>query len=101
MQTFVPTAYIKVVKPGAAPGVGQPTPMMGYDYVLTAGAQVPDETITKIVKLLHDNPDKVRGILKTFAEFTPAEMAPKLGGLDLSSGSRRLLRASWVDEVKR
>ncbi len=80
MQAFVPTAYIKVVQPGAAPGVERPTPMMGYDYVLAAGAHVADGTISKVVKLLHDNPGKVRDILRTFAEFEPAGVAPKLDG---------------------
>ena len=87
MQKFVPTSYIKTVKAGAAPGVEKPTPLMGYDYILTAGAHVPDETVGKIVTLLHDNPDKVRGILKTFAEFSPDEMAPKLPGLTYHPGA--------------
>lgn len=81
MQTFVPTSYIKTVAAGTAPGVAVPTPMMGYDYILTAGTKVPDAVITQIVTLLHDNPDKVRAILNTFAEFSPEEMAPALGGL--------------------
>ena len=81
MQVFVPTAYIKTAKPGTGPGLATPTPMMGYDYVLTAGVHVPDEVVTTIVKLLYENPAKVRAILNTFAEFEPGDMAPKLGGL--------------------
>ena len=82
MQKFVPTSYIKVVPAGSAPGVKEDTPMMGYDYVLTAGAHVPDETVREIVELVHENPEKVRGILKTFAEFAPDEMAPDLKGIE-------------------
>ncbi|MCE7029968.1 TAXI family TRAP transporter solute-binding subunit [Jiella avicenniae] len=81
MQKFVPTSYVKVVPAGSAPGVKEDTPMMGYDYVLAVGAHVPDETVRQILELVHDNPDKVRGILKTFAEFSPDEMAPDLKGI--------------------
>jgi uncharacterized protein len=87
MKAFVPTSYVKVVPAGAAPGVEEPTPMMGYDYVLAAGTHVPDELITKIVTLIHDNPEKVRGIVKTLAEFSPEEMAPQFEGLTYHPGA--------------
>ena len=57
------------------------TPMMGYDYVMTVGAHVPDELVEKILAYLHDNPEKVRSIFKTFAEFDPEGMAPDMGDL--------------------
>lgn len=81
MQEFVPTSFIKVVEPGAAPGIDVTTPMMGYDYVMTAGAHVPDEVVTDILQHLYDNPDKVRGIFKTMSGFNKAGMAPDLKGL--------------------
>lgn len=87
MKKFVPTSYIKTVKAGSAPGVEKDTPMMAYDYILTAGAHVPDETIVKIVTVLHDNPEKVRAILNTFAEFDPERMAPVLDGLTYHPGA--------------
>jgi uncharacterized protein len=82
MQEHVPTSYIKVVPGGSAPGVEEDTPMMGYDYVLTGGAHLDDDVVRQIVELLHDNPDKVRGILNTFAEFEPADMAPQFDGIE-------------------
>ncbi|WP_029008224.1 TAXI family TRAP transporter solute-binding subunit [Azospirillum halopraeferens] len=93
MKRFVPTSYVKVVQPGAAPGVAEPTPMMGYDYVLTAGAHVPDAVITRIVTFLHDNPDKVRTSVRTFAEFEPAEMAPRFEGLTYHPGAESYFRS--------
>ncbi|WP_199864403.1 TAXI family TRAP transporter solute-binding subunit [Rhizobium sp. EC-SD404] len=82
MQEFVPTSYIKVVPGGSAPGVEEDTPMMGYDYVLTGGAHLDDALVRQIVELLHDNPDKVRAILNTFAEFAPEDMAPQIEGIE-------------------
>ena len=82
MKGFVPTSYVKVVEPGPnAVGVPDPTPMMGYDYVLTAGTHVPDEVVRTILAAFHDNPDEVRAIRSTFAEFAPESMAPDLGDL--------------------
>lgn len=81
MKEFVPTSYVKVVPAGSAPGVEVDTPMMGYDYVMTVGAHVPDEVVEKILAYLHDNPEKVRSIFKTFAEFDPEGMAPDMGDL--------------------
>ena len=87
MQEFVPTSYIKTVDPGdGIVGVDEPTPMMGYNYILTAGKHVPDETVYEIVKLLHENPEKVRGILTAFADFEPASMAPTYPGLSYHPG---------------
>lgn len=82
MQEFVPTSYIKVVPGGSAPGVEEDTPMMGYDYVLTGGAHLDDALVRQIVELLHNNPDKVRAILNTFAEFAPEDMAPQIEGIE-------------------
>ncbi|MGQ9368318.1 TAXI family TRAP transporter solute-binding subunit [Azospirillum sp. ST 5-10] len=87
MKKFVPTSYVEVVQPGAAPGIEGPTPMMGYDYVLTAGAHVPDDLVKRVVTLLHDHPEKVRGIVKTFADFTPERMAPRFEGLTYHPGA--------------
>ncbi|GLO69978.1 hypothetical protein MACH17_14950 [Phaeobacter inhibens] len=81
VREFVPTAYIDTVPAGSAPGVETDTNMMFYDYVLLAGAHVPDETIAPIVAFIHDNPEKVRSIFKTFARFDPSKMAPDMGGL--------------------
>lgn len=82
MREFVPTAYIKVIEPGTTPGVDEPTPMMAYDYVLTAGTHVDDELVTRIIELIHDNPDKLRAISNTLAEFAVEDMAPQFEGLE-------------------
>lgn len=88
MKKFVPTSYIKVVQPGpSAVGVAVPTAMMGYDYVLTAGAHVSDETVQKILAAFHDKPEDVRAIRSTFAGFEPAEMDPEIGSLTYHPGA--------------
>lgn len=87
MQKFVPSAYIATANKGAAPGIDKPTPMMAYDYLFTAGKDVPDALVQKIVKLLHDNPDKVRHLYKAFAEFSPEGMAKQYKGLTYHKGA--------------
>ncbi|MEZ5787068.1 MAG: TAXI family TRAP transporter solute-binding subunit [Xanthobacteraceae bacterium] len=83
MQKFVPMAYIDTVPAGAAPGLNQPTAMMAYDYLLVVGAHVPDDLVQKILKLVHDNPDKVKGLYKAFAGFSPEKMAPDFKNLKM------------------
>ncbi|MGR3379338.1 TAXI family TRAP transporter solute-binding subunit [Salipiger abyssi] len=88
MQGVLPTGYIKTVEPGpTAVGVAEPTPMMGYDYVLVAGAHVSDEVVAKILGALHDDPDGVRAIRSTFSEFAIDTMAPDFGGLPYHPGA--------------
>jgi len=97
MQEFVPTSYIKTVEPGEGNvGVAEPTPMMGYDYVLTAGAHVSDETVYEITKVLFENRDGVRAIRNTFAEFTPEDMAPKFNGLTYHPGAVKYYREAGL-----
>ncbi len=83
MQKSVPLAYIDTVEAGVAPGVDKPTAMMAYDYMLVTGAHVPDELVQKIVALVHDNPEKVRGLYSAFAEFKAPQMAKDVGGLTM------------------
>lgn len=97
MQEFVPTSYIKTVQPTKGNvGVDEPTPMMGYDYVLTAGTHVPDEVAYKISKVLFENPEAVRSIRNTFAEFTPKDMAPEFKGLTYHPGAAKYYRETGL-----
>jgi len=97
MKKFVPTAYVKTVEPGEGNvGVDAPTPMMGYDYVLTAGKHVPDDVVYQIVKLLSENPEGVRGIRNTFAEFSPEDMAPEFNGLTYHPGALKYYKEAGL-----
>lgn len=99
MQQFVPTSYIKMVDPGPdAVGVPEPTPMMGYDYVITAGAHVPDDVVEAVLAAIHGNPEGVRAIRSTFAEFDPATMAPEIGGLTYHPGAVSFYRSVGLME---
>lgn len=99
MQKFVPTAYIKTVEPAKDNvGIEKPTPMMGYDYALVAGSKVSDDAVRKIIKAMHDNPDKVRKIYKTFSQFTPEGMVPKFSGLTLHEGAKSYYTESGLME---
>ncbi len=80
MKHFVPTSYAMEIFPRGNVGVAKATPTMGYDYVLTTGADVPDELVSKIVKFIHDNPDEIRAASRSFANFDPNAMAPASKG---------------------
>ncbi|MGQ7245665.1 TAXI family TRAP transporter solute-binding subunit [Salinicola sp. V024] len=99
MQKFVPTAYIKTIEPEKDKvGIDKPTPMMGYDYALVAGKSVPDDVVRRIVKAMHDNPDKVRNIYKTFSQFTPENMVPTFPGLTVHEGAANYYAESGLME---
>lgn len=98
MQKFVPSAYIATVGAGEAPGLDEPTPMMAYDYVFTAGAHVSDELVQKIVTLLHQNPDKVRGVNKVFSEFSVDWVAKPIAGLDYHPAAAAYYKSNGLSE---
>lgn len=99
MKAIVPTSYIKVVEPSPANvAITEPTALMGYDYVLTAGAHVTDEVVAKLLAALHDNPEGVREIRATFAEFAPENMAPPMDGLIYHDGAVKYYKSVGLME---
>lgn len=98
MQKFVPSAYIATVAAGQAAGLDEPTPMMAYDYVFTAGTHVSDELVQKIVALLHEKPDQVRGINKVFMEFSADSMAKSIPGLSYHPAATAYYKSIGLSE---
>ncbi len=75
LKAKIPAAYVTTVKP--APdlvGINEPTPSLAYDYILLGGAQVPDDKIAAVVKVMHDNPDELEAAFSRFDAFDPGQM---------------------------
>lgn len=80
LQAVVPQAYITTIDPAAnLTGIDSPTPVMAYDYMLVAGAHVPDETIERVVNLLRDNKEMLVESFGNFRSFDPADMHVDIG----------------------
>jgi len=75
MKKFMPYAYVKLVNPSPAfAGLDGPTKLMAYDYLVTVGAHVKDETVYKIAKAMYENKAKLADSLKAFNVWDPATM---------------------------
>lgn len=56
LQERLPGTYLAEVKPARhLPGVNKPTLMLGYNYLLVAGANVPDDVVYQATKALSAN----------------------------------------------
>ena len=58
--------------------INKPIKGMMYDYLLLAGAHVPDDVIEKVVKVLHDNKKALVAGFGGFNGFDPDAMAKDL-----------------------
>ncbi|MCC6008726.1 MAG: TAXI family TRAP transporter solute-binding subunit [Rhodobacteraceae bacterium] len=75
MQAIVPQAYVGMVSPAPnIAGVSEEMTVMAYDYILVAGAHVPDETVEQVVRLLHENKDALAASFAGFRAFDPDRM---------------------------
>lgn len=55
MDKHVSGAFVRTLKAGSFPGIPEDTPVMAYDMVLAVGADVPAETVEKVLKVIADN----------------------------------------------
>lgn len=94
MQKIVPQTYVAVVKPAPnLAGVKQPMRVMSYDYMLAAGAQVPDAAIAKVVRALHDHKADLASSFASFKRFDPAKMHRPIPGVAYHKGALEAYKA--------
>ena len=80
MQEVVPQAYIATVEPAPnLTGVDEAMPAMFYDYVLVAGAHVPDETVQAAVTALQQNKEALAASFGNFSEMDDSAMYVDIG----------------------
>jgi len=79
MQKLMPYAYVKLVNPSPAfAGLDGPTKLMAYDYLVTVGAHVKDDTVYRIAKAMYENKAKLAESLRAFAGWDPQTMAKEM-----------------------
>ncbi|GGL76351.1 TAXI family TRAP transporter solute-binding subunit [Wenxinia marina] len=80
MQEIVPQAYIGTVEPAEnLTGVDEAMPAMFYDYVLVAGAHVPDEVVQEAVMALQQNQEALAASFGNFSEMDPDALYSDIG----------------------
>jgi TRAP transporter TAXI family solute receptor len=79
MQKIMPYAYVTTVKPSPAfVGLDGPTKLMAYDYLVTVGKHVKDDTVYKIAKAMFENKAKLAESLKAFGIWDPKQIHKKM-----------------------
>lgn len=72
MQKIAPGSYFTEVKPSPAnAGVKEPVTLLGYEYTLLVGKDVPDETVYQAVKALYEHPDALSEAHGVFKSWDP------------------------------
>ena len=72
MQKIAPGSYFSEVKPSPAnAGVKEPVTLLGYEYTLLVGKDVPDETVYQSVKALYEHPDALSEAHGIFKRWDP------------------------------
>jgi TRAP transporter TAXI family solute receptor len=75
MKKIMPYAYVTTVKPSPAfVGLDGPTKLMAYDYLVTVGKHVKDDTAYKIAKAMFENKPKLAESLKAFGIWDPNQI---------------------------
>ena len=101
MQKFVPGSYVNTVDPAPdTVGLTKPTPLMAFDYMLVAGAHVPDDVVYRITKILAENAAEVAKLHPTLGAMTRAKLAPALEGLQYHPGALRYYKEVGLAPVK-
>lgn len=88
LRKFIPVAYATQVKPGKGrAGVDEPTWVYAYDYLVLVNDKVPDETVYKLAKLLHDHPKELAANFGALSGFDPNRMAKDMGPVQFHPGA--------------
>lgn len=98
MRKYVPGSYPIVVKPNPnLDGVTVPTSVMAYDVVLFTRANIPEDTIYKITKAVHDNKKDMAAVFGALNGFQPDEMSKDYDDLTYHPGAIKFYKekALW------
>jgi TRAP transporter TAXI family solute receptor len=95
MRTFLPGAYPLTVKPSKnLEEIRSPVPVIAYDMLLFTHAKVPDATVYKIAKALHDNKKSMVQTFRPLARFEPNRMAVDYPALEYHPGAIKFFKES-------
>lgn len=91
MRKFVPGSYPILLQPNPRlEEVREPTWAMAYDVVLFARATLPDETVYRITKAVHENKKEMAAVFGALNGFDPERMATDYDDLTYHPGAIKL-----------
>jgi uncharacterized protein len=80
MQEAVPSSYVATVQPTqATTGVEAPLPTMHYNYVMFVNADLPDDLVYDLTRILAEKSEDMAAALPLFKLLDPAEMRKDFG----------------------
>jgi uncharacterized protein len=92
-RAALPGSYLMLVEPTPAfPEITAPMPMMAFDMALVTNADVPEDTVYKVVKTLHTKPRELGETFAGLRRFKPDAMAIKYEGLTYHPGAMKYYR---------
>ena len=93
LRKFIPVAYATKLKPGKGrAGLDEPTWVYAYDYLVLANANVPDNVVYKLAKVLHDHPKELVSNFGALSGFDPGRMAKDMGPVKFHPGTVKYLK---------
>jgi TRAP transporter TAXI family solute receptor len=88
LRKWVPVAYSTEVKPGPGrAGIGEPTMLFAYDYLVLASTKMADDTVYKLTKILHQKKDALVAGFRPLAGFMPNRMNKDMAPVQFHPGA--------------
>jgi TRAP transporter TAXI family solute receptor len=87
-RKFIPVGYTTTLQPARArAGIAMPTVVYAYDLLLLTNDKVPEDTVYKLTKALHDNKKALAEAFRPLAGFQPDRMAKDMGPVTFHAGA--------------
>lgn len=96
MKEIVPPSYAQEtpVTTGFT-GIDSDVSLMAYDYLLYAGAHVPDDDVFELARIIAENKDALASSFRPFVGLDPARMGTDIG-LDYHPGAEKYYRGAGI-----
>lgn len=83
MRKYIPVAYLRKETPSPVnTGIIEPMYQVAYDAVLFASTKTPDDVVTKVLEVIHENPKEVMESTGPLRLFDPKRTAVKIVGVE-------------------
>ena len=91
------TGYIVTMQPGpAAPGVLEPGTYIAYPQLVFTNADVSDDAVYAMTKVLHESKDAMKAAFPPFAAFNPDEMVGETAPAQYHPGAIRFYKEAGL-----
>ncbi|TKT69668.1 TAXI family TRAP transporter solute-binding subunit [Aquamicrobium sp. LC103] len=89
-RQFWPVAFFADMEPGPnAPGVEEKSTFFAYPQVIFTNANVPDDVVYQMTKVIHESKEAMAGTFAPFRAFNPDEMVGETGTSEYHPGAIR------------